>query len=393
MFTAVASRALMLLSFGAAALACGTGSSSAGTAAAPDFQAAAEELTLTRVAVAPGEEPPATSATAPVVDDPSYPKCHPRLFARTVAYSAALNYHLYLFLRDIDGLLKLAPRVQNDTTAQWAYTGTDGDSLQITLTKTAPGVFTIDESVAAAGSETFASVGTGNIDRSDLEDVKKELSFDLDALHKVLGRASDDKSAGQVAVSFDRATGSGGDDLKRSVTYTLTNFVPVYGDPHGPRTGSIFFLDEPGVGGAMLYETSVAFLCPSNPLLLASDATTYARWYVTGTGSTSTVTGRADARATGGQFPEGDLFVGLSCRSVSVANAEADTDGSTPDNAYWLLKEEGSSGTTVVSMTDTTAGDPPCNQVFGPVPSAGDAANDPTLPTAIPSSGAFPGQF
>ncbi len=136
------------------------------------------------------------------------------------------------------------------------------------------------------------------MDRSNVEDIKKTFLFDLDKLHSVIPAAAGDQSAGQFALDIERTVNASGADRKRVVTYTLTNFVPVYGDPHGPQSGDIDFVEEPGVGGAMLYSTSLVFFCPANPSNLAADSDVYARWYVGG----STVAGRADARATGGRI-------------------------------------------------------------------------------------------
>jgi hypothetical protein len=45
------------------------------------------------------------------------------------------------------------------------------------------------------------------------------------------------------------------------------------------------------------------------------------------------------------------------------------------------------------SVGDTQSADPPCDPAFGAVTDLADNANDPTLPTAVPAMGAFPGQF
>ena len=182
--------------------------------------------------------------------------------------------------------------------------------------------------------------------------------------------------------------------MKQTVDYTLTDFEPTYGDPHGPRTGTVSFLREPGVGGAMIYSSSLVFFCPDNPSNLVADDQVYLRWFV----KDGTVSGRADAKATGGQFPSGNSWVGLSCRTSTVAKSNA-SDGSTTltltDNGYWMMKEESSSGATVegASVGDSTSTDPACDPAFGAVTDLGDATNDPTLPATIPATGAFPGQF
>ncbi len=262
----------------------------------------------------------------------------------------------------------------------------------MSLTRSAPGVFALTESIAAPGSTTFTTVVTGNVDRSNVDDVTKSLSFDLDALHSVVPAASADKSTGKLAVAIERTTS--GSQVKQTVDYTLTDFEPTYGDPHGPRTGTVSFLREPGVGGAMIYSSSLVFFCPDNPSSLVADDQVYLRWFV----KDGTVSGRADAKATGGQFPAGNSWVGLSCRTSTLAKAAA-SDGSATvtltDNGYWMMKEESPSGATVEgeSVGDSTSSDPACDPAFGAVTDLADATNDPTLPATIPASGAFPGQF
>jgi hypothetical protein len=383
---------LLALTFAGLAVACSSKASSQEDDG--DFQSAAQELAVSQNVIAPGEQVAATSSSVPAAD-PAYPLCHPHLFARSFLYTAALNYHVALFLGDMDLLLAGGPRMEGDTTRTWTYTGPAGNSAELTLTKSAPGVFSVAASVAAAGSSNFVTVVTGNVDRSNVQDIKKSFLFDLDKLHRVLPASAGDQSAGQFAIDIERTVSASGADRKRTVTYTLTNFVPVYGDPHGPRSGDIDFVEEPGVGGAMLYSTSLVFFCPDNPSNLSADSTVYARWYVSGSSGTATVAGRADALATGGQFASGDTWIGLTCRSVSLAQATADAGATVLDNGYWMMKEEASDGTTVVgsSIGDTQTGDPACDPALGAVTDLSDNANDPTLPATLPATGAFPGQF
>ena len=193
-----ASVVMALLSLGGAAdLGCALRTSDA-AAADPEFQSAAEELTIANNAVAPGEEAPVTSAsitTGSLAD----PTCHPHLFERSVQYSRALNYHVYLFVRDVDLLLLLRPHVKTATTHEWVYSSAQGVSVQVKLTKSAPGVFSMDLSLAPQGSSTYVSVATGTVDRSNPDDLKKSMSFDFDALHTVLPAGTVDKAAGQLA--------------------------------------------------------------------------------------------------------------------------------------------------------------------------------------------------
>jgi hypothetical protein len=366
----------------------GSSGSGAGGSLDETTAAAANDLSISQNTFAPGELTPSVgSGTAPGSDLTSI-VCHPELFARTVEYSEALNYHVNLFLRDVDALLKTTATAE-DSTMTWVYEGRDAD-VQLVLDETSAGVFGVKLWIASAGSDQFTAVVTGVIDWSNVNDISKQLTFDLDALHTVFPAASGDHSAGQLAVSIERLKNADGSDRKRVVTYALTNFVPVYGDPHGPRTGSIDFLDEPGVGGAMLYDASTVFLCPPNPQSVASDATTYARWVVQG----GMVAGRADAVASGGQMLSGDRWVGLSCRSNALSALAATTF--ITDNSYWLIKEEDGSGATLVGLQlavqDAVTTDPPCNRAFGAVTDLNDDRNDPTIPSSLPSN-AFPNQF
>jgi hypothetical protein len=374
--------------------------------AAPDFESAAEELSFAQNGVAPGEEP-ADGSTRPVDVASSSPTaasattgnplCHPDLFAISVAYAWALDYHLYLFLQGVDDALAAGPRVVSDTTHQWTSSATDGTQLQVTLDKTAPGIFRVDESLAASAGGPWVSVMSGTVDHSDASGVTKTLTFDLDAFHQVVPASASDRSAGQLAARLERTMGAGGDDLKVAVTYTLTAFVPVYGDPRGPRTGNVSFLEEPGVGGAMTFDASVMVACSTDPSIGASDTNVYARWYAVQNGAATVVAGRADGRATGGPVAPASGWVGVSCRSVPLARAQGDAPGGSmvADNGYWMVKQETASGATVAGsfVSDASATDPPCDPAFGPVPDAADAASDASLSATIPVAGAFPGEF
>jgi hypothetical protein len=350
--------------------------------------AAASDLSISQNTFAPGELTPSVgNGTAPGSDLTSI-LCHPELFARTVEYSEALNYHVNLFLQDVGALLQTTATSEGSTRT-WVYDGRDAD-LQLVLDETSAGIFDVKLEMAAAGSDQFTTVVTGVLDWSNVNDITKQLTFDLDALHVVFPAASGDHSGGQLAVNIERLKNADGSDKKRVVTYGLTDFVPVYGDPHGPRTGTIDFVDEPGVGGAMLYDASTVFLCPPNPQGVASDATTYARWLV----QAGMVSGRADAIASGGQMLSGDRWVGLSCRSNALSALSTSTF--VTDDSYWLVKEEDGSGATLVGLQlavqDAVSTDAPCNPAFGAVTDLNDDRNDPTIPSSLPSD-AFPNQF
>jgi len=367
----------------------GEGSAGGGGTGTPEqTTAAASELSWAQNAFAPGEVTPGMgSGDAPGSDLTSTP-CHPELFARTVEYAEALNYHLNLFLEHIDDLLQTKPTVEG-TTSTWTFGNSDA-RWQLVLDETSPGVYSVKLGISSRGRGDFTIVATGVVDRSNPDDVIKQLTFDFDARQRVFTYIPGDQSSGQLAVSIERNKNADGSDRKRAVTYELAGFVPVFGDPLGPRTGTIDFLDEPGVGGAMLYDASTVFLCPPNPQSIASNATTYARWVVQG----DTVSGRADAVASDGQMLSGDRWVGLSCRRNSARDLS--TGAIVDDDAYWLVKEENASSATHVGLQfaveDGVASDAPCNPVFGAATDLNDDRNDPTIPSSLPSE-AFPGQF
>jgi hypothetical protein len=364
----------------------GAGSDAGSSSSSQAASEAASELSIGQNTFAPGEVTPSTgTGVMPGQDLMSVP-CHPELFARSVEYAEVLNYHVNMFLRDVEAMLQGTASVSGDSVT-WTYEGHDAD-VQLKLTQTRPDVYGVTLAVAASGSHAFVTIVTGSIDRSMPLDVTKQLGFDLDALHKVVPAVAGDHSRGQLAVSIERMKNSQGSELKRFVTYTLAGFEPVYGDPQGPRSGTVLLLDEPGVGGSMLYDASSVFFCPANPQDLAADATTYVRWVVQG----QTVFGRADAIATGGQLTSGDRWLGLSCRSYS-SDVES---GFKTDDGYWLMKEENASGATVVGLQtavqDTVGTDSPCSPAFGAVTDLNDDTNDPVLPGSLVPD-AFPGEF
>jgi hypothetical protein len=315
--------------------------------------------------------------------------CHPELFARTVEYSEALNYHVNLFLQHMDDLMQTEP-VTSGVATTWIYVGKDAD-LKLVVWQTGLGVYGLTLGVAPPGSHSYTTVVSGTVDGANPDDISKQLMFDLDALHGVLPAGPGDQSSGRLALHVERLKNADGSDRERVVTYTLTSFVPVYGDPRGPRSGTIDLLDEPGVGGAMLYDATAVFSCPPNPLDLASDARTFARWTVQG----NTVSARADAIASGGQMADGDRWVGLSCNTESMIPVRLSPPLQS-DDGYWLIKEESSSGATLEgnqrAVQDGVSTDPACDPAFGAVTDLYDDRNDPTIPTTLPAD-AFPGEL
>ncbi len=105
----------------------GAGSDAGGSSSSPQAASeAASELSIGQNSFAPGEVTPSTgSGVMPGQDLMSVP-CHPELFARSVEYAEVLNYHVNMFLRDVEGMLQGTASVSSDT-ATWTYEGHDAD--------------------------------------------------------------------------------------------------------------------------------------------------------------------------------------------------------------------------------------------------------------------------
>jgi hypothetical protein len=194
------------------------------------------------------------------------------------------------------------------------------------------------------------------------------LDLDYDALHSVVPA---ERLTGKVAVAFERVTDSSkpAPGVRKVTTVTLTGFSFGPLDPHGPRNGVFTHVGEPGVGGSLTFQDSLVLLCPANPQRLAADAVNHARWYVATGGG---VHGRADARATGGQIPGGQTWMGVVC----YQGARAVRPLATMETGYWAMKLEDGQGATVAG-SGRQLGDPTsCDPAFGAVPSQADAASD-----------------
>jgi hypothetical protein len=187
---------------------------------------------------------------------------------------------------------------------------------------------------------------------------------------------TDERARGQITDAFDNVHDPV-KGVKRTASVTLTNFLPEEGDPHGPRTGSYLWEREPNVGGKFQFQDTVVLFCLPNPAGLQSDLTAVSRWYKATTGE---VHGRSDAKATGGQLPTGDTWMGVTCAKGQTT--------AMPAEGFWMMKLEDSTGATV-SAQSSQVGTEPCDSVFGPVPSATNNATDYDFTAAV----TFPGEW
>ena len=332
---------------------------------------------------------PAADSADPITENATATTCHPHLFVRTGEIIGRVNRHFFKLLRHVDDLIEDHPKVAAGETRTWenvrngmdrklTMTGTDNGDGSITFTfeldvKSATG--TGDFVKVMDGTLTHSGPATTDVDNaggSTRVENKGTVNFDFTALSTV---NPNERARGQISDSFDNVRDPA-HGVKRSANITLTAFTPEEGDPHGPRTGSYSWEREPSVGGKFSFQDSVILFCPSNPSLLAADLTTVARWYRAADG----VHGRSDSKATGGQIPAGNTWVGVTC-----ANGQTQ---SSPAEGYWMMKQEDSTGATVTGQADT-AGDAPCDAAFGVVPSVSNNATDYDFSAAL----TFPGEW
>jgi hypothetical protein len=373
----------------AALAACGRG----GTA--DEFRAAAP--TSAKIAISEYEGDP-IDGTA--VADPSTtalemnrPECHPHLFVRTHEIIGRLNRHFAKHLHHVEELIENNPLGDGETKTWEDVRG--GLDRKFTMTRTAnlDGSVTYDfeldiASVPASGSPSFVKVMWGSITHSgpSVEEAdagadqrvenKGVVTFDFTALASV--KASE-RARGQITDTFDNVHDPA-QGVKRTASVVLTNFVPEEGDPHGPRTGGYSWEREPGVGGKFRFQDTVTLLCLANPASVQSDVTTISRWYKAVDGQ---VHGRSDSKATGGQLPSGDTWMGVTCAKGQTS--------AMPAEGFWMMKLEDSTGATV-SVQSSQVGTEPCDPVFGAVPSATDNKTDYDFPQDF-SAITFPGEW
>ena len=318
--------------------------------------------------------------------------CHPHLFSRTHEIAARLNRHTWKLLRHVRDIIADHPKFKDGSTHTWESVK-DGLDRKFTISLSADGstyTFELDlGQAAAAGSTTPAAlvkVYGGTLSASTVAGVvttNVSMTFDYDALHSVIAT---EKARGQLAITAKivKDPSKPAPSLQKTMTIAFTNFLPEEGDAHGPRTGSFTHLGEPGIGGSMTFADSLILFCPANPTAKVADTQTVARWFKKSTGG---IAGRADAKASGGQIPTGDNYLGVSCHNGTPGQ------GTTREveSAYWMMKLEDAAGNTVSGSSHEAinGGTSPCDAALGQVPSLTNNATDFNFAAAV----SFPGQW
>ncbi len=367
-------------------LACGN----AGTT--QDFRAAAP--TLEKLAISQNDGDPTEAAASA---DPGStataiagPECHPHLFVRTHEIIGRVNRHFFKHLHHVEELIQNNPLTDGETkTWENVRAGLD---RKFTMTRTAnldgSVTYTFELDIATAvssGTPAFVKVMSGSITHvgpassdadagaGELVENKGTATFDFTALASVSPR---ERARGQVTDVFanvhDPVKG-----VKRSASVTLTDFLPEEGDPHGPRSGSYLWEREPGVGGKFQFQDTAILFCLRNPASAQSDLTTVSRWYKAAGGE---VHGRSDAKASGGQLPAGQTWMGVTCAKGQTTSA--------PAEGFWMMKLEDSTGATLSSQS-SQVGTEPCDPVWGAAPSAANNSTDYDFSAPV----TFPGEW
>lgn len=368
-----------------AAAACG------GSASTSDFRANAPTFEKLAISQNDGDTAGTPATAAALTQAATTPDCHPHLFVRTGEIVERVNRHFRKHLHHVEELIENNPLADGETKT-WENVR-DGVDRKFTMTRAAnldgsvTYTFELDlAAVPATGAPTFVKVmsgsithiGPANADDADagagaLVENKGVVTFDYTALASV---SAHERSSGQITDTFDNLHDPV-KGVKRSASITLTNFMPEEGDAHGPRNGSYTWEREPGVGGKLQFQDTLTLFCLPNPTGAQSDVSTVARWYKAADGQ---VHGRTDARATGGQLPAGDTWMGVTCAKGQTTSA--------PAEGFWMMKLEDSTGATVTSQS-AQVGTEPCDPVFGAVPSATDNTADYDFTAAV----TFPGEF
>jgi hypothetical protein len=373
-------------------LACGN----AGTT--QEFRAAAP--TLEKLAISQNDGDPAeavaSAGTASSALSMESHECHPHLFVRTHEIIGRVNRHFFKHLHHVEELIEDHPLANGETRTWENVRG--GLTRRFTMTRTAnldgsvTFDFELDVAPASAGATaTFVKVMWGSVthfgplptdadggtDQDAGSDQRVEdkgtVTFDFTALATVERR---ERASGQITDAFDNVRDPV-NGVKRSATITLTNFVPEEGDRHGPRNGTYLWDREPGIGGKFQFQDTLVLFCMRNPESAQSELTTVARWYKADGGQ---VRGRTDAKATGGQLPGGQTWMGVTCAKGQTTSA--------PAEGFWMMKVEDSTGATLASQS-AQIGTEPCDPVWGPVPSPSDNKTDYDFTAPV----TFPGEW
>jgi len=379
-------RAGSFLFAAAALLACGN------AATTQEFRAAAPTLEKLAIAQNDADVTDATlgSDSTPGAAAVITPECHPHLFVRTHEIIGRVNRHFNKHLHHVEELIRNNPLGDGETKT-WENVRGDVDR-KFTMTRTAnlDGSVTYDFELDVApapssGTPAFVKAMWGSITHvgpastdadagaGELLEDKGTVTFDYTALASV---ETHERARGQITDTFDNVHDPV-KGVKRSASIALTDFVPEEGDRHGPRSGSYLWEREPNVGGKFQFQDTVVLFCLRNPAEAQSDVTTVARWYKADGGQ---VHGRSDSKATGGQLPAGQTWMGVTCAKGQTT--------AMPAEGFWMMKLEDAAGATVTSQS-AQVGTEPCDPVFGAVPSATDNLTDYDFSAPV----TFPGEW
>jgi hypothetical protein len=357
----------LLLTLAGALAACG-GSMGNSNLTAADM--AANAPTYNKIALSQTDAdmaPPAASGNSSAIQQDAAaaaPSCQPHLFDRSHELIGRLNRHFFKHLRHVEELIKDNPKLLGAGTGTWESVKDGIDrKLTITATTNSDGSVTYDFELDIKTTGDFVKVMYGSLthkgpaktETSTTAAVAVEnsgaINFDFTALHSVIPT---ERATGQVSDTFDNVRDPAKGE-KRVATVKLTAFLPEEGDPHGPRTGEYLWEREPGVGGSFEFEDTIA-LCVTSTATAQSDLVAVARWYKASDGG---IHGRSDAKATGGQIPAGDTWMGAVCAQGQTSSA--------PAEGYWIIKLEDKNGVTL-SGESAAVGSSPCDPLLGGLP-------------------------
>jgi hypothetical protein len=294
---------------------------------------------------------------------PTADPCHPHLFKRTANVVHSLNGILVPLLKRVDAALTAKPG-RSGRTHSWVKVSGD-EELRTTVTQEQTGHFTYKQEVKPKGAADSAYqvvfTGTFNADANEPKAGTGSLHVDLAALAQANPK---EHATGVVEVAYTLSGGT------KTLVVDLKKYLPDPNNPQPARDAHYVYMHGEGLGGSLKFEEHVALLCPSNPEQKEASVKTVARWmHKDGT----TVVGRSDAMATGGQIAPGRRWMGLTCSSRAASSPGAER--------YWQMKLEGSDGNTVrgdatYSAQDSANPQSSCDAAFGAVPSLDTSATD-----------------
>ncbi|MGZ6081613.1 MAG: hypothetical protein ACXWK4_12420 [Myxococcaceae bacterium] len=369
--------------------------------ATQEFRAVAptlEKLAISQNDGDPAEAVASASSTSAETAVPVH-DCHPHLFVRTHEIIGRVNRHFFKHLHHVEELIEDHPLANGETRTWENVRGGIDRKFTVTRTANLDGSVTFDFELdvapaPASATATFVKVmwgsvthfgplptdGDGGTDQDGGSEQRVEdkgtVTFDFTALASVTPH---ERASGRITDTFDNVRDPV-NGVKRSASITLTNFVPEEGDQHGARNGTYLWEREPGVGGKFQFQDTVVLFCLPNPEAAQSDLTTVSRWYKADDGQ---VRGRSDSKATAGQLPSGDTWMGVTCAKGQTTSA--------PAEGFWMMKLEDSTGKTVPgAYRAAQVGTEPCDPALGKtIPNAADSSTDYDFTAAV----TFPGEW